>query len=626
MRTTDASLPAQRGHARRFWLCAGSLLALSGTALAIPPDVRVVDHQAGGGGNGQSWATAYRSVQDALADAQSNSTVRQIWVAAGTYKPTEDTGPGARSESFKMISNVELYGGFAGGETTLEQRDFETNVTILSGGLAQNTRSFHVVVADGTNTSAILDGFTVTGGEATDESPLGPRGGGIHITAGSAMAIRNCIIRNNSAYIDGPGPFENARGGGVYSTPATTFSKTWIRNNSTIGSGGGVYGGGTFDECALTNNSAFFDGGGFAGSGTFDNCLFEKNSASTAGSGGGAVNGQGTFTSCDFIENSAPFNAGAISGSGLFIDCNFLGNSADTGVLSFGSFTLIDCHFEGNYGQQTGFYMASINAVRTTFKDNDIFRECTINAEHCLFSDFYDPFDPLFGHAGGVRLVNSVVRHNTTRGIASGSVEIINSSIINNWIAPHPAVSASHPSALVRIHNSIFWNNGPPTQETQISVPSGTVDVQYSCIQGWTGSLGGPGNFGFDPHFADSDGRLSPGSPCIDAGNNTLLPAGLTKDLDGLLRFHDDPGTPNNGVGPAPIIDMGAFEFQGQTCYANCDQSTRHPILNIDDFTCFIDRYARGHPLANCTGNTTPPILTIDDFVCFIDRFTAGCP
>jgi hypothetical protein len=62
------------------------------------------------------------------------------------------------------------------------------------------------------------------------------------------------------------------------------------------------------------------------------------------------------------------------------------------------------------------------------------------------------------------------------------------------------------------------------------------------------------------------------------------------------------------------------------SCYANCDNSTTPPILNILDFTCFLNRFAAGDTYANCDGSTTPPILNILDFTCFLNHFAAGCP
>jgi hypothetical protein len=62
------------------------------------------------------------------------------------------------------------------------------------------------------------------------------------------------------------------------------------------------------------------------------------------------------------------------------------------------------------------------------------------------------------------------------------------------------------------------------------------------------------------------------------------------------------------------------------SCYPNCDNSTTPPVLNVLDFSCFINKYAAGDPYANCDGSTTPPVLNVLDFACFLNRYAAGCP
>jgi hypothetical protein len=64
----------------------------------------------------------------------------------------------------------------------------------------------------------------------------------------------------------------------------------------------------------------------------------------------------------------------------------------------------------------------------------------------------------------------------------------------------------------------------------------------------------------------------------------------------------------------------------GSPCYANCDASTTAPILNVNDFTCFLNRFVGGDPYANCDGGTVSPVLNVNDFSCFLNRFAAGCP
>ena len=123
-------------------------------AIAVGPtswataNVIYVRGAASGANNGTSWADAYVSLQSALAAGQSGD---EIWVAAGIYKPAAANGP--RSASFEMHSGVAIYGGFAGTETQLEQRDYVANVTTLSGDLNGNDpggvgdNCFHVVRA-----------------------------------------------------------------------------------------------------------------------------------------------------------------------------------------------------------------------------------------------------------------------------------------------------------------------------------------------------------------------------------------------------------------------------------------------------------------------------------------------
>ena len=124
--------------------------------------------------NGKSWATAFRGVQRGL-DAARKAGGGEVWVAAGTYKPTSGTD---RKISFQLRSGVALYGGFAGAETKRDQRDFSRNVTVLSGDIGKaddnSDNSYHVVIgAD----DATMDGFTITGGSARPPGPPGPRPG-----------------------------------------------------------------------------------------------------------------------------------------------------------------------------------------------------------------------------------------------------------------------------------------------------------------------------------------------------------------------------------------------------------------------------------------------------------------
>ena len=70
-----------------------------------------------------------------------------------------------------------------------------------------------------------------------------------------------------------------------------------------------------------------------------------------------------------------------------------------------------------------------------------------------------------------------------------------------------------------------------------------------------------------------------------------------------------------------------AFRIEvASACYANCDSSTAAPVLNVSDFTCFLQKFAAADPYANCDGSTAAPVLNVSDFTCFLQRFAAGCP
>jgi hypothetical protein len=84
------------------------------------------------------------------------------------------------------------------------------------------------------------------------------------------------------------------------------------------------------------------------------------------------------------------------------------------------------------------------------------------------------------------------------------------------------------------------------------------------------------------------------------------------------------------------VVGYGTNSSTGQTealmwkspipCYANCDRSTAPPVLNVNDFTCFLNAFAAGLPYANCDGRCAAPTYSVTDFQCFMDLYAAGCP
>jgi hypothetical protein len=160
----------------------------------------------------------------------------------------------------------------------------------------------------------------------------------------------------------------------------------------------------------------------------------------------------------------------------------------------------------------------------------------------------------------------------------SGTITVANASFSGN-VASSIVGGIYRGGGTMTVSGSVLWGNSDSSgsgESAQIT-EGGIAEVNYCCIQGLTGGLGGLGNIGTDPAFADPDGpdgffgtpdddlRLQAGSPCIDAGDNDAVPPESTIDRDTQPRRMDDPATEdtgNPGESGAPIVDMGAYEFQ----------------------------------------------------------------
>ena len=369
--------------------------------------IRVYVTQSGAGSmNGTSWANAYAGTQ--LQSAINQSGVNEVWVAKGTYLPTlEVGGTGSRYRTFQMKDGVAIYGGFAGTETNINQRaDFglgKINETILSGdlngndvisggGVALTIRNnsencYHVVFNNSyaiTN-SAVLNGFTIKGGNADGSYPdncgggilnsystptinqvviygnsSSNSGGGMFITS-SLPILKNLLVSNNYAYYIGAGI--------CLETASLSMTNVVLQNNLCATAGGGL--GSSNSSPLLTNvtvsgNFAASYGGGVYNTSyssvfnpVFNNCIIWGNSAYVSGNQifNSASSGSLTLTlnySCYSFETNDLVNSGGnaviiltsfnITTNPLFVnpaggDCRINGNSpcADAGLNAYNS-------------------------------------------------------------------------------------------------------------------------------------------------------------------------------------------------------------------------------------------------------------------------------------------------
>lgn len=249
-------------------------------------------------GDGTSWANAFTEFRDALSLAHDCPEIEEIWVAEGTYTPTDIQN---RLIVYIMRNNLGWYGGFDGTENSLEERDWNAHPTILSGDLLgdddystlpptnNDENSFHIIFnfINGIDSSAILDGFHIVGGNANIDPP-NHVGGGLYNKQASPTVANCTFYGNNGGY----------GGGGNYNDLSTI----------------------SLDNCIFYNNTGTFRGGGMysdASTMTMNNCTFFNNHTLTPDSavGGAMFNNFSNprIINCSFLNNSSSHGGDAIS-------------------------------------------------------------------------------------------------------------------------------------------------------------------------------------------------------------------------------------------------------------------------------------------------------------------------
>jgi hypothetical protein len=357
--------PLEVGAWRFFCTTPGVTFSLDIRVEAVRPrPVYFVDASATGTNTntGLSWDDAFTDLQSALRVAVPDSEIR---VAQGTYRPElvaadQRTDP---NSTFKLGAGVVLKGGYAGARgTNPNERYIAQYETILSGDLAGDDRPvarladlisdshradnvYHVVTLSETDSSSVLDGFTITGGVAMDtELPdkLGC-GGGIYNDGGSAT-VRNCTIFSNAADYHGGGIYNSGPGGPAFVT--CMVAENWAqRTGGAISSqGSGTV---TMSQCIVTGNAAQFNGGAISdesdGEFLISNSLLSGNmAAEPVAGGGGALYNSLAYTrlsNCTIVGNMAAMGtaflcegAGSPGRSGVYLgNCIVWG---DGGIIS----------------------------------------------------------------------------------------------------------------------------------------------------------------------------------------------------------------------------------------------------------------------------------------------------
>lgn len=622
------------------------LLALAG--ISCGGTVIYVDADAPCGNGDFCWPDAYKYLQDALAEAASAQKPVEIRVAGGTYRPDESAaepdGTGDRNATFQLISGVTIVGGYAGsGQADPNSRDLVAYETILSGDLEGNDlalagwdwdsiddfvrgvrgesrseNSLTVVTGSGTDETAVLDGFTIIGGNANcgGSAGAGDSGGGMYNESGNPTLI-NCTFRMNTAvgedWVNCEGVSKDSgvksssectyapgtSGGGIHNSNSNpTLIDCRIIENIVFSGNVTCCGGGmaNFDSnpvltrCEFTGNVATgYDDEYYGGAmynrtsrATLTDCLFISN-ASIYSSTGGVYNtchSVPTLTGCRFEGNTA--GAMLVEGDAILSDCDFIGNEGALSIGSYSKATVSNCTFTGNSGCVSisgnsdpvlanctfvGNSAAdSGGAICNRFGGNPIIAGCRFYGNTAVYSG-----GAVSNDRSNPTLVNCLFSGNRVTGTAAWSggggvynnnrsdAVLINCTFSGNSAARGNAIGCwSHdlenPSVL-GASNCIFRDGGG---EIWNGDGSG-IEITYSNTEGgWPGV----GNVDADPLFEDADGpdevvgtedddlQPAPGSPCIDAGDNSAVPLFAEKDVAGRVRIMDG------------VVDMGAHESQ----------------------------------------------------------------
>ena len=528
-----------------------------------------VDASAAPAGDGTSWATAYQTISDGVANAYYPANV---WVAQGTY-----------AELVTGRQYVSMYGGFAGTETTVAGRSGTT--TTITGSDTTQCMVFNNV------RDLTIDGFDMTNGKASD-GPDDPYsfGGAMSLFNSRNINVTDCTFRDSLAY---------DKGGGMFANNVSNLNIAdcaFIHNDTEIDDGGGLglqtVEGGTIDNCLFAGNTCDIggadDGGGLFvnnsslavtdstftrnisgdhGGGvwitsnqsrtlTFDNCTITHNEAQDSGGGASSNDSDAVFTNCLIRYNvcgtvNAGGDGGGVrtnNGTSRWIDCDISYNYAQDrggGVYNNGSknplnYSIFErCDITNNEANDDG---AGIGCNQA----NPIFIDCLIENNVLtnsangslgggLFADNDNSFPILYG---------CTIRGNSTAGDGRGAAVAVNGG---GGDAGNPQQLRAQ-CALVScvITDNTCKDEGPITIRSGLDAASNSANVLYmiNCVV--------DNNITTDGNDEDSAIHVESDGSTLYAYNNIIAnnpDGGITLDNDPSVAYLYNNWFFNNGDG-----------------------------------------------------------------------------
>jgi hypothetical protein len=531
------------------------------------------DDDAPTGGDGTSWTTAYRFLQDALTNPEASGEAVEVRVAQGTYRPDQGTGVllGDTKATFRLLSGVTIKGGYGGlGQPDPNAWDPKLYETILYGDLQGNDdfqqkttlydNSDHVVTSEGVDETAVMEGLTITHGayfgpmvrDGGEDLLLG--GGGLYNKSGSPQ-IRQCVFSQNyvglgygsAVFNDTEGTvhyekcdFENNYGTAIVNRRSycSLHDCRFIRNlfraitlEESISE---------VDGCLFLYNEGIAVTLDTESKMTISGCIFRANAG---GISGGWVEGK----ECTFEWNRSMYVGGAVSAKQAgFVNCLFRGNSAEVaGAINAASVQMTRCVFVQNWAGSVGAIMCNQAAF-----------------SQCLFA-------------------GNQARHGVGAVDVQLGATVSNCTFVGNRAAAPGIIDALYAQEPVTVLNCIFRDNIC----ADVCLPgirgNSLMVVGYSNVSNlpdvWPNGIQAVANIDTDPLFADPgywDPNGTPDDPNDDffvEGDYHLKSQAGRWDPNSQSWVQDDvtspcidAGDPNSPIGDEPFpnggrINMGAY-------------------------------------------------------------------
>ncbi len=524
--------------------------------------VLYVDSGAPSGGDGSTWTTAFDDLQAALAIAIPGDNV---WIAAGTYRPGPPGSP--RTTFFVLPDGVALYGGFAGGETNLDEREVEANVTVLSADLLGDDaqgfanradNAYHVLLSENNYVGVRLDGLTIRGGQAEGSFP--DNHGAALYHEGGLLTLVDCIVTDNWAL---------ESGGGIYASQDVV----------------------TLIDCHFEGNVAGNRGGGaaisFSTTGLLQGCTFESNS-STSNGAGLWITTDLIVEDCVFESNLSSNDGGGMSnfvGSPVLRRCVFIGNTAAAsggGFSTISGVTLEDCTFDSNTANSGGG-----SEVSSGPGSSQILR--------CLFRE-----NTVATTGGGLR--------------ASGPAEIRATLFERNEATQGGGVGAGSRELILdgcRFVENVATNNGGGVSHSTSSDPTWFASVNRCIFEG-----NRAGNRGGGLNLSDtSDGRDPSVTGCLFVGNSATLEGGALafRVTQGAIRIlgctlvANVSGTRGGGIystdNATPVALRNGIAWANVDAFSNGADAQIYRGIQDVTYSCIQDDVAGDGSVFPGTGN-----------------------